>query len=449
MRAHLIEIDYPSFGDPDPPPVPDAGDLLPRLEQAREAMRRAGFTHLVIYGDREHFANLHWLTHFDPRFEEALLILDERDAPLILVGNECQAYLAISPLHPKHLRSELFPPFSLPDQPQPEHRHLREILHSAGIGTQARVGCVGWKLTGGLDLPAFIADEIRALTEHVRNATALFQSSSGGLRATVTPLEIAQFEYANVLASQGLRRILFALREGASDFAILSEAHFNGYPQSTHWGLKTGARRVSLSSPRGAVVERGTPVSANISYWGANCCRAGWAAASAQDLPPAAANYLDAFAKPYFMACVEWIESLQIGAYAADLTRAILARLPQHGIVLNPGHLIHQEEWLSSPFTPYSHVTLRSGMAIQSDIIPSSPVFGSARLEDTWILADARLQASLELQFPAVANRIAGRREFLRRVLGIQPPAELLPLSDLAGIMMPFWFAPRLVFARS
>ena len=27
---------------------------------------------LVVYADREHFANLLWLTNYDPRFEEAV-----------------------------------------------------------------------------------------------------------------------------------------------------------------------------------------------------------------------------------------------------------------------------------------------------------------------------------------------------------------------------------------
>ena len=38
-------------------------------------MEERKLTHLVVYGDREHFANLAYLTGFDPRFEEAVLIV--------------------------------------------------------------------------------------------------------------------------------------------------------------------------------------------------------------------------------------------------------------------------------------------------------------------------------------------------------------------------------------
>ena len=47
------------------------------------------YDHLVVWGDREHSANLAYLTGFDPRFEEALLIVGTSGDPALLVGNEC------------------------------------------------------------------------------------------------------------------------------------------------------------------------------------------------------------------------------------------------------------------------------------------------------------------------------------------------------------------------
>ncbi len=41
-------------------------------------MEKRGLTHLVVYGDREHFGNIMYLTNFDPRFEEALLIIGKQ-----------------------------------------------------------------------------------------------------------------------------------------------------------------------------------------------------------------------------------------------------------------------------------------------------------------------------------------------------------------------------------
>ena len=52
----------------------------------RDAVRAADLDCLVIYGDREHAANIHWATGFDPRFEEALLILPSEGRPVLAAG---------------------------------------------------------------------------------------------------------------------------------------------------------------------------------------------------------------------------------------------------------------------------------------------------------------------------------------------------------------------------
>jgi hypothetical protein len=43
------------------PPSATADEMSARLDAALAAMSRAGLTHLAVYGDREHFANLAWL----------------------------------------------------------------------------------------------------------------------------------------------------------------------------------------------------------------------------------------------------------------------------------------------------------------------------------------------------------------------------------------------------
>ena len=55
-------------------------------------MEERRYDHLVVWADREHSANLAYLTGFDPRFEEAVLIVVGGAAtPALLVGNECFA----------------------------------------------------------------------------------------------------------------------------------------------------------------------------------------------------------------------------------------------------------------------------------------------------------------------------------------------------------------------
>ena len=61
------------------PPPPPSSELETRIEKLRVRMEQLGLTHTVVYGDREHFANLTYLTGFDPRFEESLLIVGRND----------------------------------------------------------------------------------------------------------------------------------------------------------------------------------------------------------------------------------------------------------------------------------------------------------------------------------------------------------------------------------
>lgn len=461
-KHQLIEIEWPHFGMATPPPRPDLAEFTNRIAAARAGMARLGLTHLLVYGDREHFANLTYLTGFDPRFEEALLIIGERGAPLLVVGNECYGYLGISPLYTAgQLRGELFQSFSLLNQPRGRSRLIKEILAGEGIGTGSVVGCVGWKYFAdaeqpdgahAIDLPAYLVDTLRTLAgwQQVINTTSLLMNPRDGLRAICSPAEIAYFEYTNVLASEGMKQMLLGLREGMTDYEVVQLAQINGEPFSCHITFATGSRRdLGLGSPSGEIIRRGEPLSTNLAYWGSNSCRAGWIATSADDLPLAAQAYVDNYAGPYFAAISEWYGLLRIGAPGGDLARLIDERLPfdRYGIFLNPGHLIHLDEWLSSPIYAGSTDLIQSGMVLQVDIIPSSPVYYSTRSEDGVVVADEGLQQALAVQYPECYARCQQRRTFMQDVLGIELPAELLPLSNTPAIVPPFFLNPQQIFA--
>ncbi|HMK87527.1 MAG TPA: hypothetical protein VK437_16305, partial [Steroidobacteraceae bacterium] len=225
---------------------------------------------------------------------------------------------------------------------------------------------------------------------------------------------------------------------------------YNGEPLSCHMTLVTQANRdQGLSGPIGARIALGSPLASNIAYWGSNVCRAGWVAKSAKDLVPAAHDYVDAFAGPYFAVMAEWFALLKIGTPGGRLKALISEKLPfeRFRIFLNPGHLIHLDEWLSSPIYTGSDVPLSSGMAIQVDVIPSSPVYFSTRMEDGVVLADAELRRSLETRYPACFARCLKRREFMTEVLGIELADEVLPLSNMPTIVPPFFLEPNQIFA--
>ncbi len=461
-RHQLIEVEWPEFGWAERPPVVTAGELEGRLTALRAGMSSQGLTHAVVYGDREHFANLAYLTNFDPRFEEALLIVARDGKPLIVIGNECEGYLPVSPLfNSGKLRSERFQTFSLLNQPRDASRQIRDIFEGEGIGKGAKVGCIGWKYFAdsehpdgahAIDLPSYLVDTLRTLAGHdaIVNATALMMHPGFGLRASCSVSEIAYFEYSNVLASEGIKKMLLGLKPGMTDHELASLCGYNGDPLSCHMTLVTEANRnQGLSGPIGARIPLGSPLATNLAYWGSNICRAGWVAHSARDLVPAAHDYVEAFAGPYFEVMAEWFGMLKIGTPGGRLHALIAEKLPfeRFGIFLNPGHLIHLDEWLSSPIYAGSDVPLRSGMAIQVDVIPSSPVYFSTRMEDGLVLADAGLRRQLQAQYPACFARCQMRRAFMTDVLGIELPEEVLPLSNTPTIVAPYFLRPNQIFA--
>jgi Xaa-Pro aminopeptidase len=88
-NARLAEISLPDFGMSDAMPGIPAEIYRDRLERLRSRADEHGYDQLIVYADREHSANLAYLTGFDPRFEEAMLVIGRSGEPALLVGNEC------------------------------------------------------------------------------------------------------------------------------------------------------------------------------------------------------------------------------------------------------------------------------------------------------------------------------------------------------------------------
>jgi Xaa-Pro aminopeptidase len=451
MPVTLIDRDWPDFGAPAVPAPVTRAELASRLALIRDAMDGAGLDALAIYGDREHAANLLWASGFDPRFEEGLMLVLREGAPLLLAGNECLSYTQASPavaagdIAVAHCAS-----FSLLSQPRASDRI--EVLLDRALPRGGRIGTVGWKYWSAeevgdpdhaLDIPSLLADLLRARADDVVNATALFMHPGRGLRSVVSVNDIARLEFANHMAAAAVRRIAFALREGMSDFAAMEAGRIGGLPLGCHPTFATGARSFGLSGPTGQRLERGRPLSFNVCHWGANVCRAGWIAEGPEDLPEDAKDYLEAFVGPYLEAMNHWCALMRPGVTGGEVQEAMDEALPGFGVTLNPGHLIGTDEWISSPIFPGSDLPIRSGMAMQMDVIPDHPVYGSTRMEDGYVIADDDLRAMLEETHPMVAARVEMRRGFLRDIAGVDLPETLLPLADTCGVVAPWLLAPR------
>jgi hypothetical protein len=214
-----------------------------------------------------------------------------------------------------------------------------------------------------------------------------------------------------------------------------------GY-QHTSWGV---------ASPGGRELQVGDPVAAGIGYWGSNTARAGFLVEHASQLPDEAADYVERLATPYFATAAAWYETIRIGLTAGDLYEVTASRIgdPFYGVFLNPGHFLHLDEWPSSPVCKDSTTVFRSGNAVQLDIIPiTAGPYHTVQIEDGVVLADAELRASFQAKYPAAWQRIQRRRRTLAEVFGIEVHEEVLPLSNTAGYLPPFWLAPNLAMTR-
>jgi hypothetical protein len=411
----------------------------------------AGYDHVVVYADREHSANLAYLSGFDPRFEEALLVVGPTGNPGILVGNECVGMANSAPLP---LDVVLFQDFSLPSQPRDRSATLSQNLKDRGLRRGDRVGVVGWKTFDDvhlLDVPSYIADGLRDLTGDVENATGLLIDAADGLRVINEVEQLAVFEDAACHTSNGVRNLVFGLEPGITEREAVSLLGWNGSPLSCHLMLTAGERAsLGLLSPGDRTIQRGDPLTVAYGVWGALNCRAGFVVAEESQLPRGIEDYVDKLVRPYFETVARWYEALHIGQTGGTLQATVDEGLgdPFFGIFLNPGHQIHLDEWVNSPVSPGSDIELSSGMAMQVDIIPATGTeYFTTNIEDGVALADSELRAEFARHYPDAWLRIQERRRFMREELGIDLHEDVLPFSNIPAYLPPYLLSPGRVMS--
>jgi len=415
---------------------------------------------VVVYGDREHAANLIFLCNLDPRFEEVILVLG-RGRRTLLLGREDIGYVPIVPIP---VDTILVPSLSLMgiDRSGPT---VEQGLREAGIGAGDRIGVVGWKAllpeesklpVSPILAPAFFVDTLREIAgspELVVDVTAALTSPREGLRTFNSADQIAVFEWGASRTSAYVMEVLRAAQVGVSERETFRGVPWGGEPLSYHPVLAAGSDvAVGLRSPSSRRFELGDAAIIGIGLWGGNCARGGVLAASAADLGPQSDGFFDQLAVPYWRAMATWYEALELGKPGGDVFAEITALLEGEAFAssLNPGHLIHYDEWLDSPIRAGSSDPIASGMIFQSDIIPTGIRAGwTANCEDTVAVGDAALRAELESRHPDLWARIVARRAFMRDVLGVQVRDEVLPLSCTPAYFTPYWLdlGKALVFA--
>ncbi len=460
-QVRLIDAKLPDFGVPTTRPELSRDIYAERFAALGRARRAAGIDVLVIYADREHSANLSYVTGFDPRFEEALLIIAPGLTPTLLAGPENLGRAQNAAIE---VEARLYPPFGLLGQDRSRTPALQEVLENAGIRPNQRIGILGWKYFGPyeaakpeawFETPSYVVDTVRRIAGpegRVINANALLMDASTGLRAINEVEQIAQFEFGAVACSEALKALIAGIRPGMSEMQAAQLMKLGVLPHSCHTMLSSGERLVGLNSPSHKLLEAGDPVTTAVGYWGGLSSRVGWLAEDASGLPPAAADYVERLAAPYFACAAEWYETIGIGVTGGELDAIARKHLgtPFFNLILNPGHLIHLDEWMHTPVYPGSTETLKSGQAIQCDIIPAvgAPYHG-ANIEDGIALLDEAGRGAMREKFPELWQRVEARRAFMGDVLGIRLRPEVLPLSNLASAMPPFWLAPSRIFSKA
>ena len=448
----LRQIALPAAGPlPPAPPLPQA-----EYERRCEALYGAAATDWVaVYGDREHAANLAFCCGFDPRFEEALLLLGPAGRRVLLVGNEGLDYVAAVAGLP--LETALCQSFSLMGQPRATAPSLLAVLRAAGVGQGQHVGLVGWKYLEPEEseeplapafVPAFVVETLRQAVSPggaVGDATVHLMHPTRGLRHHNSAAQLARFAESAARASAGVLRVVRQTRPGMSEREAAALYGYTGDPLSCHLMLSAAGGDepvIGLRSPRDRRLADGDGITTAFGLQGSLCCRAGLLRATPDQ------SFAERYVAPYFGAIAAWWGALRVGVTGDELHRAVLAVLEDAPFrpALNPGHLIGYDEWTHSPVRPGSDERIASGMLLQCDIIPTPLPAGHAlNCEDTVAVADAGLRAELRASAPELWAQIEARRAFMREALGITLADELLPLSIAPAYLMPFWLAPELV----
>lgn len=453
MTIDLKAVSIPDFGLPLERPRIPAATYANRCD---ELFSRAGCDWVVVYADREHQANIAFLTGFEPRFEEALLLLGH-GRRIIITGNESTAYTPVAGL--AGFDTVLSQSMSLMGQDRSQRPSLNSVLRDCGLSGGQRIGIVGWKYLEsgeiesgevGYFLPHHfvrVIEKIAGDAAAVTDVTSILMHQTKGLRAVVDADEIAMLEWGAARASAAVWRVVSQTRPGESELRAAERMTYAGEPMSCHFMLSSNSATgpiIGLSSPSARILNEGDGVTTAVGYWGGLSARGGLLAEENE-------QFL-AKAKGYFETILAWYEAADIGVTGGRLYDVADEGLARQGLksALNPGHLLSHDEWMNTPVRQGSAERLLSGMPFQVDIIPVPMLDGQTlNCEDAIVFADEALREELKARHPEVFGRMLARRKFLSESIGIDLKPSILPLSSTPLCLAPFWLRSGELLVRS
>lgn len=422
--------------------------IAKRKQAVISLMKKYQFSSLVVYADKEHGSNFEYLTGFIPRFEEGLMVVNVDGTSSLILGNENFNKVKYSRVASKGVKCPLF---SLANQPMDFGMTMKDYLRQAEIDSTQRVGLVGWKLLSEnvedfaqtYDVPEFIVTGLKTLVgeEKLFNGTHVFVDANEGARAVNNANEIAFYEYGASLASDGVLEAMNQLAIGVTESEIGDTLNKDGQYNTVVTIAAFGDRFVNANIyPTEKTLNTGDKVALTVAYKGGLSSRVGYAVTNAEELEAADPGYLAEMVIPYYSAYHFWLENIKIGGKAGAFYESFETFFPQseHGWELCPGHLVADEEWMSSPFYAGSQATIQSGMIFQLDFIPIHPKHNGVSAESTLVLADETLRAEIQTQYPSLWERMMARRRYMKEELGIDLSAEILPMCSTLGYLRPY-----------
>lgn len=449
MSVKIKKAAFPEY-DHSEKTVPLSDETIEeRRKKVLEEMKQRNLSSIIVYADKEHGSNFEYLVGFIPRFEEALFILNNDGTSTLLLGNENFNKAKYS-----RVKSEAkqIPLFSLPNQPMESVKELSHQFSEVSINDEQNVGIVGWKLlpeaTKEMDIPQFIIQSLSSVVakEKLINATGLFISPDNGVRIINNANEVAHYEYGASLASDALLKAMDSLEEGKKESEIGEKLNKQGQYNSVVTISAFGDRFFKGNLyPTENKLKKGNKVALTVGYRGGLSSRSGYAVESEKELEEIDKGYLSEVVFPYFKAYCYWLENIEIGKSGGEFYKAFNHFYPREkfGWGLCPGHLVAEEEWLSSPIYEDSVSVFKSGMIFQVDFIPHQGGHNGVSAESTIALADKKLRSQIEDNYPELWSRIQKRKEHLKQELNIQLKAEVLPLTSTLAYYRPFLLNPE------
>jgi hypothetical protein len=450
-------VNYKNLENPDFPVYLNLPEIpeevyIKRIEKLTRWMETKKLTHIIIYGDREHNANFSYFSGFDLSFEEGILIINKNKNVYALLGNECSILSGY-----KNIINEtfLFQSFSLLGQPRTDSDKFKNILMKIGIKAKSSVGIIDWKYFSKNEvenpdqtffIPHFIIENIAEITggiDRLYNVTDILMHPEYGMRVENEVEMLAGYERAASIVSSGISRLLKNIKPGMSEIELGFYLNNYGVPLSCHKFIATGKKtKYTLTRPSERKVNIGDPFTAGFGVFGGLSCRAGYIAERKEDLGHKLwTGYLNEIIKPYFAAIANWYESIGIGVSGGEIYNIVEESIPkkEFGWILNPGHLIAEDEWINSSVFKNSRFKIKNGMALQTDIIPNpESYYHTTNVEDGVILMDKSFQNRMQKMFPDTWKNLINKKKFMVEKIGINLRDEVFPVSSIPCILRPF-----------